>query len=175
MDHWGFIFFRMKRILPVHSLKSHTCILMKSSYLFFYEFYYTFTQADTSSNDLDEWKLYCKICLLPLVLISQVLVCHLCFWALSLFHATTLNPSVRTNIMPFFAVQWPSFCHLFLKLFFFFSLSSRLKGTYGWWSETLSSSGLFEYHGKLCYLTSSFIPKFPLFFVCLFEHTRFLE
>lgn len=77
--------------------------------------------------------------------------------------------------MPFFAVQWPSFHHLFLMLFFFFSHSSRLKGTYGWWSQTLSSSGLFEYHGKLCYLTSSFIPKFPLYlFVCLFVWTHML-
>lgn len=40
--------------------KVNTYILMKSSYLFFYGFQYTFTQDDTSKNDLVEWKLYCK-------------------------------------------------------------------------------------------------------------------
>lgn len=76
-------------------------ILSISSYLFFYGFQEALTQVDTSSNDLDEWKLYCKLSLLLLVLICRVLACHLCFWALSLCHVTTLNPTVRSNNMPF--------------------------------------------------------------------------
>lgn len=33
----------------------------------------------------------------------EVLVCHLCFWALSLLgHVITLDPSIRANLMPFY-------------------------------------------------------------------------
>lgn len=79
---------------------------------------------------MDEWKLYCKICLLPLVLIRQVLVCYLCFWALSLSHAITLNPKVRANIMPLYCCSMAFFWPSFLKLVFcsFVAHSCRLKG-----------------------------------------------
>lgn len=99
-------------------------ILSISSYLFFYGFQEALTQADTSTNDLDEWKLYCKLSLLLLVLICRVLVCHLCFWALSLCHVTTfkLNSQIQQHAF-FIAVKWPSAYHLFLKFLFFFSFS----------------------------------------------------
>lgn len=72
------------------------------------------------------------ICLLPLVLISQELVCHLCFWALSLFHATTLNPTVRANIMPFLLLLNGLLFTMFSKACrVYFSHSYRLKGTSG--------------------------------------------
>lgn len=100
-------------------------ILSISSYLFFYGFQEALTQVDTSSNDLDEWKLYCKLSLLLLVLICRVLACHLCFWALSLCHVTTLNPTVRSNNMPFFYCCKMAFClpSVFKLSSFFFSFS----------------------------------------------------
>lgn len=91
-----------KQIQPVHSLKSTHAYSWSQVIYFFMDSSIHLLELIPPKNDLDEWKLYCKICLLPLVLIRQVLVCYLCFWALSLFHAITLNPKVRANIMPLY-------------------------------------------------------------------------